>query len=223
MTPVSAPAQHAALDALLETLAPSELAVPSEVLSLIPPRPAGYGHHRELFPRLTGPTFDALSPAVVAATMTVAQLLDPARATRLVEQYALDESQLGLDELIDRLVRTTFDSADATGYRRAISRIVQRVVVEGLMELADHAPLGEVRAKATMHLDTLTTDLALVGNDAAEEAHRRLLAQDIQRHFSRPASDRPSFSHPSAPPGSPIGDPALEWLAGHARWCDWNH
>src|SRR5207249_800457 len=59
--------QSKALDALASTLKPSELAVPRQVLDAIPPRPPGFGRHRELFPRTTGDGFDPLSPAVVAA------------------------------------------------------------------------------------------------------------------------------------------------------------
>src|SRR5262249_56524408 len=59
--------QHKALDALAATLRPSELTVPKAVLDLIPPRPPGWGMHRELFPRTTGNTFDPLTPAMVAA------------------------------------------------------------------------------------------------------------------------------------------------------------
>jgi hypothetical protein len=52
--PVPAREQRAALDALMTTLAPAELALPRGVLDRLPPRPAGYGRHRELFPRFTG-------------------------------------------------------------------------------------------------------------------------------------------------------------------------
>ena len=89
--------QRAALDALIATLKPSELALPRELLGKIPPRPSGYGSTRELFPRYTGQMFDAITPAVVAADLTVGYLLDDARAARLVEQHALDPTLPGLE------------------------------------------------------------------------------------------------------------------------------
>ena len=46
----SAANQRKALDALAGTLKPAELTVPKQILDLIPPRPPGYGRHRELFP-----------------------------------------------------------------------------------------------------------------------------------------------------------------------------
>src|SRR4029077_9668698 len=63
--------QRKALDALANTLKPSELTVPKQVLEAIPPRPPGFGRHRELFPRTTGDGFDPLSPATVASDVTV--------------------------------------------------------------------------------------------------------------------------------------------------------
>ncbi|HEX7019846.1 MAG TPA: zinc-dependent metalloprotease, partial [Gemmatimonadaceae bacterium] len=110
VTAVPAAEQRAALDALLATLKPSELALPKSVLDALPPRPAGYRRTRELFPRYTGLMFDAISPAVVAADLTVSQLLDPARAARLVEQHALDPSIAGLHDVVQQLIQTAFDA-----------------------------------------------------------------------------------------------------------------
>ena len=53
---VSAAQQRAALTALVSTLSPSELALPKAALQKIPPRPSGWGMHRELFARYTGET-----------------------------------------------------------------------------------------------------------------------------------------------------------------------
>ena len=111
--PVSATDQRAAIQALLATLAPSALAVPRTVLASLPPRPSGYGRTRELFPRYTGVMFDAISPAVVASDHTISELLEPARAARLVEQHALDPALPGLEEVIAGTLA-------ATGPMRAI-------------------------------------------------------------------------------------------------------
>ncbi len=67
--------QRKALEALANTLKPSELTVPKQVLDAIPPRPPGYGRHRELFPRTTGDGFDPLSPATVASDVTIGFVL----------------------------------------------------------------------------------------------------------------------------------------------------
>ena len=36
--------------------------MPKKILDAIPPRPPGFGLHRELFPRTTGEGFDPLAP-----------------------------------------------------------------------------------------------------------------------------------------------------------------
>ena len=54
--------QRKALEALAATLKPSELTVPKQVLDAIPPRPPGFGRHRELFPRTTGDALRSAQP-----------------------------------------------------------------------------------------------------------------------------------------------------------------
>src|SRR6202020_174139 len=112
--------QHKALDALANTLKPSELAVPKQVLDAIPPRPPGYGRHRELFPRTTGDGFDPLSPAMVAADVTIGFTLELDRSARMVAQHAVEPALPGLEEVIDRLTKATFDAAAATPYEMEV-------------------------------------------------------------------------------------------------------
>src|SRR5205085_8500094 len=88
--------QRKALDALAMTLRPNELTVPKRVLDLIPPRPPGWGMHRELFPRTTGDTFDPLSPATIASDVTIGFVLQFDRAARMVAQHAVNPAAPGL-------------------------------------------------------------------------------------------------------------------------------
>ena len=220
LTPVPGDRQRAALAALLRTLDPAELALPESVLQQIPPRPPGHGSHRELFPRRTGPVFDALTPAIVAADMTVSQILMPARAARLVEQALLDETLPDLEEILDGLMDGAFDAPAGTAYEQAVRRAVQRVVVERLMELVELAPMAEVRAHAVVALERIRT---LESRRSAERTHDGLLRSDIERFLERPGSPitSPAGSAPAAPPGSPIGAPALDWLGSHRELCAW--
>jgi hypothetical protein len=208
--PASAAEQKAALDALMLTLAPAELRLPEAVLKSIPPRPSGYGPHRELFPRFTGITFDAVSPAVVAADQTLSFILTPERAARLVEQKALDPSLPGLDDVLDRLVEATFKAAAASPYEAEIRRAVSRVVVDRLMGLAAGARMPQVRALASDRLQSLAK--ASPSTDRGEAAHLALIAQDVQRFLSRPASAAAAPGIPAIPPGAPIGQPAMDYL-----------
>ena len=213
--------QRTAVEALLSTIKPSELALPRDLLKKIPPRPSGYGGSRELFPRQTGPMFDAISPAVVAADMTVGFLLDEARAARLVEQHAIDQSMPGLAWVLNQLVSATFGGPPADGYEAEIARAVQRVVVERLTMLADSSEMSQVRALAT---ETLRQQMQAMSNgqNGPAGAHESLLAADIKRFLDRPAPAATRPEIPTAPPGAPIGDPGMDWLNRLQPLCSWD-
>ena len=220
--PAPAAEQRAALDAILETLKPSALALPRELLAKIPPRPSGYGNTRELFPRYTGQMFDAITPAVVAADMTLGFLLADTRAARLVEQHALDPALPGLETVLDQLLTSTFGATNATPYEAEIARAVQRVVVERLMTLASTADMPQVRAIASQKLQQRAQRLAPVPSaSAGASAHAALLASDIKRFLDRPYTPANRIDAPTAPPGAPIGDPGMDWLRRLAPYCDW--
>jgi len=215
--------QRAALDALLATLKPSELALPRGLVTKIPPRPSGYGQTRELFPRYTGQMFDAITPAVVAANLTVGYLLNEARAARLVEQRALDPTLPGLEAVIDQLVLSTFGAEGANAYESEIARAVQRVVVEHLMTLANNADMPQVRAIASQKLQQRQQRLSSVPmTSAGASAHAALLASDIKRFLDRPFAPMTRTEIPSAPPGAPIGEPGLDWLRRGEPVCEWD-
>ncbi len=142
----SAVNQRKALDALAATLKPAELTIPKQVLEAIPPRPPGFGRHRELFPRTTGDGFDPLSPASVAADVTIGFTLQLDRAARMVAQHAVDPGLPGLEEVIDRLSKAIFDAPVANPYEAEVRRAEERVLVDRLTWLATAAPNGQVRA-----------------------------------------------------------------------------
>ncbi|HXG55567.1 MAG TPA: zinc-dependent metalloprotease [Vicinamibacterales bacterium] len=207
----SARDQARALDAIMATIKPSALALPRPLLKLLPPRPGGYNLTRELFPRHTGQMFDVISPAAAAADLTMGSLLTEARAARLVEQHALDATMPGLHGVIDRVLASTFGAAPADGYEAEIHRAVQRVVIEHLITLAADAGMSQVRAIATAKLRARAAALPSVGSTPAA-AHASLLAADIKRFLDRPAAPAARTDLPAAPPGAPIGEPAMEWL-----------
>jgi Met-zincin/Domain of unknown function (DUF5117) len=221
--PVPGNEQRDALKALAATLKPSELALPAAVLKNLPPRPSGYESSRELFPRYTGLMFDAISPAVVAADLTISNVLDNARAARIVEQHAIDPALPGLEEVIGVLVDATFKAATATPYEAEIARATQRVLVDDLMTLAAGAPMAQVRAIASLALKNrmaaMTIGPAIAGDRAA---HASLLAADIKRFLDRPIAPTPRMEAPELPPGAPIGEPAIEWLRLSESSCGGN-
>ncbi|HEY0017927.1 MAG TPA: zinc-dependent metalloprotease [Longimicrobium sp.] len=206
---VSGDVQRAAFEALLGTMDPAELAMPRTILGLIPPRPFTYDTHREMFGRYTGMTFDAVSPAVSAADLTVGLILNPERAARLVEQNAMDRSLPGLEWTLDRLMAATFGREQTDPYLAEIDRGIEYVVVRRLMSLAADAPMPQVRALAQeklMGIRAHWTRDAIPEN--AEGAHRALLAGEIGRFLDRPYVPDQRAPLPDLPPGQPIGDEA---------------
>jgi hypothetical protein len=210
---VDAAAQKSALAALMSALNIRELTLPSSVLAQIPPRPPGYGRTRELFPRYTGGAFDPITPAIVATDIVVSGLLSSDRAARLVAQHAVDPSLPGLEDVIAQLVTTVFAAKPATPYETEINRAMERVVLSGLMSLAESAQMAQVRAIASRELKQLQTRYGTPVTAVAESAHRQLVADDIKRFFERPAELRPA-AIPGPPPGAPIGDYDLDYLLG---------
>lgn len=219
----SAAEQRKALDAVLATITPSALALPRPLLKMIPPRPSGWGQTRELFPRYTGQMFDAITPAVSAADMTIGFLLNETRAARLVEQNALDRTLPGLHGVIGRLLAATFGPAPADAYEAEIGRAVQRVVIERLMSLAEGADMSQVRAIVTAQLKARAAMMPSTGTTPAA-SHGALLASDIKRFLDRPAAPATRTAIPAPPPGAPIGEPAMEWLRHIEPRCShWDH
>ncbi|SUZ75588.1 uncharacterized protein METZ01_LOCUS28442 [marine metagenome] len=215
---VSADMQRGALDALMRTLVPAELTLPESVLNVIPPRPPGFGRHRELFPRYTGSAFDAVTPAVVAAGHTVAMVLEPTRAARLVQQHTFDPSLPSLEEVLEGLFEASMGASANTEYQAEVKRAVEGVVLARVMWLARNASMPQVRAISSASLRRSHSELLSRGQS---EAHAQMLAGDIQRFLDRPGEVVTDRVAPSAPPGSPIGEPALDWLGQMEPWCSW--
>jgi Met-zincin/Domain of unknown function (DUF5117) len=218
---VSAADQRKSLEALAATLKPSELTIPKQILDSIPARPPGFARHRELFPRTTGTTFDPLSPASVAADVTIGFVLQLDRASRMVAQHAEDPSLPGLEEVIDRLAKATFDAPAATPYEQEVRRAEGRVLVDRVMWLANGAPNAQVRAVASYKLQALMASRTPAATEA-DKAARALLSADIKRFLERPADPIKPIYAPDAPPGAPIGgDTGMDWLAS-APFCNWS-
>ncbi|MDT8368669.1 MAG: zinc-dependent metalloprotease [Longimicrobiales bacterium] len=216
--PVPADEQRAALDALLRTLDPAELAVPASVRDHLPPRPGGYLGGNELFGGWTGPVFDAIAPAATAAEITVSQILDRTRAARLVQQHALDPALPGLDDVLADLEASVFATA-SDPYHRALRRVTRTVYVDALIDLASGNTMPQVQALAMLRLRDLRDAQEAVAaggsEDRDEAAHGYLLARRIDAALNRPLpAATPAPPAPNAPPGSPIGDPGRSGTAG---------
>jgi len=221
---VPADRQRAALDALLETIQPGALALPTDVREQLPPRPPGHPDTRELFEGRTGLTFDPYAPGEVAATMVLEALVQPERAMRLVAQHDADPDRPGLATVLTRVTDQVWKvGVPSDAYRAEVQRTTQQVWTDLLLTRADHADTAPaVRARLTQHLRGLAGWLAdTPGDDGETQAHRRALRSLIQRFLER---DHESTTPPPAlepPPGSPIGQGAPAYQQRQQRRHAW--
>jgi hypothetical protein len=205
---VPAAQQRKSIHAVLSTLSPDILALPELLLQMIPPRPPENPTGRENFYRRTSPAFDALAPAEAAAEIVMNLLLQPERAQRMIEYHALDADNPGFDELATSLLAATWKAQPLSGYKGAIQRTVDAIVLDHLMTLAndDHAS-AQVRGVASLKLDELKKWIATQTPLAKDEASRAELffaASQIERFQKNPAELH--LPTPAAPPdGDPIG------------------
>jgi hypothetical protein len=138
--------------------------------------------------------------------MIVENLLAPQRVARLVAFNARRNDSPSPEDVIQRIIERTW-GALGDGQDAPLRRVVQRVVVDELIDLAANEDATvEVRAAAEWGLhrisDAIRTRMALL---PAEEAHQTLVREDIRRFMNR-SFDSTRRSEPlRAPPGTPIG------------------
>lgn len=206
LTPVAPAEQRRALAALLAAVAPDTLRLSETILKMIPPRPAGYERHRELFANHTAEVFDALAPAEAAAELTFTALFEPGRAARLVEQHARDAAMPGLGEILEQAVTATWQTNAGPDYAGEVRRTVDYVMLSRLIGLAanpDATP--QVRAVAHLRLTELRAWLeATKVTEPAQRAHHAFGARLIGQFFDDPKDFIPVRT-PTPPPGQPIG------------------
>ncbi|HEY3280491.1 MAG TPA: zinc-dependent metalloprotease [Gemmatimonadales bacterium] len=200
-------AQRRALEAVLDAVEPSDLAVPERVLRILAPRPFEYDADPRAFTSAAAPAFDQVGIARTLAATVIGGLLDPQRAARLVAFADRDLQQSSLTEVVGRIVDRTW-GRPAPAQHAALKRVVERVVVDELMELARRPEATpEVRAAAEWGLRRIGRQLAAPSRAVGDlAAHRQLAAADIDRFLSRRDAPTAPPQPLAAPPGAPIGE-----------------
>ncbi len=198
-------AQRRALETVLDALSPRELAVPERVLRMLAPRPFGYQDDSRGFGSAAAPAFDQLGIARTLAANVVGGLLEPQRAARLVAFTDRDPREPSLTEVIGRIIDRTW-GAPAPAEHAALQRVVQRVVVDELIELARSSAAPDVRGAAEWGLRRIGRQVAAPSRATGDVlAHRQLVSADIDRFLSRRDTPTKRPEPLTAPPGAPIG------------------
>ncbi|MEO8126730.1 MAG: zinc-dependent metalloprotease [Bryobacteraceae bacterium] len=201
---VPAAEQQRALQALLRTLDPQALTLPEKLLQQLPPRAFGYPRDRESFKARTGVTFDPMAAVESAAGITLAQILNPERAERLIQYHARDPKNPGLAEVIDKVITATWKRARVGGLSSETQRVVDDVALYQLMALAaNDAAAAQARAIALSKIEDLKRFLNTPVSDPDQSAHYRFALAQIKRFEEDPRKmDFPKPAEP--PPGQPI-------------------
>jgi len=202
---VTGSAQWAALYALLDTLTPAELTVPSALNSLLS---SGFGGDNdrqsdiEIIPTAGGPVFDPLKATEVGAVQTLDALLAPERLNRLESQHAGDAGVPAPSQLFDLLVgRTLSQTATEVGRR------IATMTVLALARVQHDASLSPtVSMELAGRLDRIADQLARQRGQAAEQDWAHGLAALLKDRQSLDKALADPARYPRVPPGMPIGE-----------------
>ncbi len=230
MEPVEGAIQEEALQVLLEVVTASSLRVPENVRLNLPPRPPGFPLHRELFPRHTGLTFDAYTPAAAVATLVFTQILNPERAARLAYQNDHDTSMPDLHSVLEIVSDAIWGIPVVEDpYDAQLQRVVQLVWIDELIRLAsDKNAAPPVRALVMARLREFVEwipNAPVPRTDRETRYHRRMVLDEIERYLLRDYTADDRGVRTPIPPGSPIGSSARwqmrdAFLAAAAMdWC----
>jgi hypothetical protein len=197
---ISKSIQNDALQATLKTLDAETLAIPERLLQLFPPRAFGYNRTRESFKSNTGVSFDALGAASTASDMTLVLLLHPQRANRLIQQKALEDSLLGLEDVLTQLLEQTLYKKMKFDYVGEVQNSINFNVLKHLMNLsASDQSIPQVKAITNAILHKLKVNLE---NDSS--IIKKEMAYRIEQFMEEPEKFK-VIPSPQIPDGSPIG------------------
>jgi hypothetical protein len=197
--------ERKALQVILKTLAIEEIAIPKEKLALFPPRAFGFDRSRESFKSKLGVAFDPFSAVETSAEMTISFLLHPERVSRLIAHKSLDDSQLGLEELLDALMANTFKKTHKNSYYQELQHIVNLEFLEQLMYLsANKNQFPQVNAIVAAKLEEIKQ---LLLNSSAKGTQKMMETSFLKMiaDFEKNPTEFKKSEAPKIPDGSPIG------------------
>lgn len=203
---VSGEEERKALASVLKTVQADEIAIPREKLALFPPRAIGYSRSRESFKSKLGVAFDAFSAVETASEMTFSLLLHPQRMSRLINHKSIDNSQLGIVELLDIVVQNTIKIKHKDSYHQELQNVINLQFLEELMYLASNKnQYKQVNAIASYKLNEIKEIIQAKKEKGVQEIYNRALLKMIDDFIKNPTSFKKTVA-PKIPDGSPIGN-----------------
>jgi hypothetical protein len=202
---ISGTTERNALQAVLKTIDVNEIAIPKQKLDLFPPRAIGYGRSRESFKSKTGIAFDAFSAVETASEMSLELLLNPQRMSRLIAHKSLNDTQLGLEELIDKLIESTIKKNHKNSYHQELQNIINTEVLEQMFYLGVYKnQYKQVNAIVLSKLEDIKSLLDTKKSKGTQKIYDNAMSKMISNYLKNPTSFK-KISAPQIPDGSPIG------------------
>ena len=202
---VSGKVERNALKAVLRTIDVNEIAIPKEKLAMFPPRAMGYGRTRESFKSKTGVAFDPFGAVETASSMTISLLLHPQRITRLVQHKSIDQSQIGLVEVLDELIKNSIKKFHNDAYYQELQNVVNFQVLEQLMFLSSHDGMyAQVNAIVNAKIDEIHEFLKRSKVKGIQKMYNQQMMKLITEFRKSPKKFKKTNT-PKIPDGSPIG------------------
>lgn len=194
-----------ALASILKTLNIEELAIPKKLLNLFPPRAFNYGRTRESFKSKTGVAFDPFGAVETASVMTLELLLHPERVTRLVQHKSLDNSQLGLVEVLDEVIANSIQKTYKDAYYQELQNVVNYQVLNQLFHLSSNKDMyWQVNAIVNDKIDKINLLLKNSKETGIQKIYHKEMIQMISNFKKNPIKFKKPQT-PKIPDGSPIG------------------
>ena len=194
-----------ALVSVLKTLNVEELAIPKKLLNLFPPRAFNYGRTRESFKSKTGVAFDPFGAVETASAMTLELLLHPERVTRLVQHKSLDDSQLGLVEVLDEVIANSIQKSYKDSYYQELQNVVNYQVLNQLFHLSSNKDMyWQVNAIVNDKIDKISLLLKNSKETGIQKMYHKEMIQMISNFKKNPIKFKKPQT-PKIPDGSPIG------------------
>lgn len=193
--PIDIEKQRNALDALLRSLSPEELAFPQHVLDIIPPAAFGYSRSRESFTSETGLTFDPVSAAQSYAHNLLGFMLNHQRLSRINQQDKIYNTGLSLEGYLGYIL-DQLSATSKNGYHSLISEASQMSYFVHLIKLAADKKIDKQVSSHALAI------LKMYSSDGTPQSI--YIEQMIQQALDDPAN----YQLPAVkdmPPGSPIG------------------
>ncbi|KKO12099.1 zinc-dependent metalloprotease [Pseudohongiella sp.] len=208
VSPIAAADQMRALDALMQTLAPDVLALSPQILATIPPKPVGYSRNRESFPLRTSLGLDFATIAETAADHTLSGILQGERLARLINQHSLDPTLPSIQDVLDRLLNSSWFAERSAGQSGRVQQAVNNVVLYRMLALL-RSDDTDNQVKAAVNL--ALRDLEIWLDDEADDVsgndwrgHYRMALDELENWSDNGAMESLMSAPLAMPPGAPI-------------------